>query len=66
MGLGKIEIILIIVFLIVLLFVGAKKLPELARGLGQSAKELKKGFREDEEEVVVSKTVKKSSSAKKN
>jgi len=65
MGLGKVEIILIIVFLIVLLFVGAKKLPELARGLGQSAKELKKGFSEDEEEVVVSKTVKKSSTAKK-
>ncbi len=50
MGLGKIEIILIIVLVIVLLFAGGKKLPELARGLGQSAKELRKGFKDDEEE----------------
>ncbi len=47
MGLGKIEIILLIVLVIVILFVGAKKLPELARGIGQSAKELKKGFKDD-------------------
>ena len=44
MGIGKVEIILLIILFIVLLFVGAKKLPELARGIGQSAKELKKGF----------------------
>jgi len=53
MGIGKVEIILLIVLVIILLFVGAKKLPELARGIGQSAKELKKGFTEglpDEEE----------------
>lgn len=49
MSLGKVEIILLIVLVIILLFVGARKLPELARGIGQSAKELKKGFREDEE-----------------
>lgn len=47
---GKIEIIALIVLIIVLLFVGAKKLPELARGIGQSAKELKKGFAEDPED----------------
>jgi sec-independent protein translocase protein TatA len=46
MGFGKIEIILLIVLVIILLFVGAKKLPELARGVGASAKELKKGFSE--------------------
>lgn len=46
MGIGKIEIIALIVLVIVLLFVGAKKLPELARGVGQSAKELKKGFKD--------------------
>jgi len=49
MGLGKVEIILLIVLVIILLFVGAKKLPELARGIGQSAKELKKGFTEEDE-----------------
>ncbi len=49
MGLGKIEIILLIALVITLLFVGGKKLPELARGVGQSVKEIKKGFREDDE-----------------
>lgn len=48
MGLGKIELILIIVLIIIILFFGAKKLPELARSIGESAKELKKGFRDDE------------------
>jgi sec-independent protein translocase protein TatA len=48
MTLGKVEIIGLIILVIILLFVGAKKLPELARGIGQSAKELKKGFREDD------------------
>ena len=63
MGLGKVEIILLIVLVIILLFVGAKKLPELARGIGQSAKELKKGFREDEDEKLTE--VKKPQSSKK-
>ena len=63
MGLGKVEIILLIVLVIILLFVGAKKLPELARGIGQSAKELKKGFREDEDEKLTE--VKKTQSSKK-
>jgi sec-independent protein translocase protein TatA len=47
MGLGKVELILIIVLVIIVLFYGSKKLPELARSVGQSAKELKKGFRDD-------------------
>jgi sec-independent protein translocase protein TatA len=46
MTLGKMEIALLIVLVIILLLVGAKKLPELARGIGQSAKELKKGFQD--------------------
>ena len=59
MALGKIEIILLIALVIILLFVGAKKLPELARGIGQSANELKKGFRGDNDEPTEKKTAKK-------
>lgn len=43
---------LLIVLLIVLLIFGARKLPELARSLGASAKEFRKGIEaadEDEE-----------------
>ena len=48
--LGKTEIIILIVLAVVVLFVGGKKLPELARGVGQAGKELKKGFRDDEDD----------------
>ncbi len=41
-GLGPTEIILILV--VILLLFGAKKLPELARSLGKSSKEFKKGM----------------------
>ena len=47
MNFGMTEI-LIVAFIIVLLF-GAKKLPELAKGLGSSIKQFKKGIDEDEE-----------------
>jgi sec-independent protein translocase protein TatA len=36
----------IIIMLVVLVFFGAKKLPEMARGLGQGIKEFKKASRE--------------------
>lgn len=65
MGFGKIEIILLIVLVIILLFVGAKKLPELARGIGQSAKELKKGFSDGLPDEDDKSTAKKSSATKK-
>jgi sec-independent protein translocase protein TatA len=38
---------LVIVLLIVLLLFGAKKLPDLARSLGESVKEVRKGFSDD-------------------
>ncbi len=45
---GKFEVILIIVLIITVLFVGGKKLPELARGVGEAGRELKKGFKEED------------------
>jgi sec-independent protein translocase protein TatA len=35
---------LIVILAVLVLLVGAKKLPELARGVGQSVRELKKGL----------------------
>jgi sec-independent protein translocase protein TatA len=43
---GGMELLLIL-FIVLLLF-GAKRLPELAKGLGQSVKEFKKASQEDE------------------
>jgi sec-independent protein translocase protein TatA len=48
MNLGFQEILLI--FLIVLILFGAKKLPELARSMGQALKEFKKAMRETSED----------------
>lgn len=45
-GLGYQELMIILV--IVLLLFGANKLPELARGLGKSVSEFKKGQSEEE------------------
>ena len=40
--------ILIIFFILILLF-GARKIPELARGMGQGIKEFRKGIKEGED-----------------
>jgi sec-independent protein translocase protein TatA len=45
-GLGYQELMIILV--IVLLLFGAQKLPELARGLGKSVSEFKRGQNEDD------------------
>lgn len=44
---GKTEELLIILLIILILF-GGKKLPELARSIGQSVKEVRKGFGDEE------------------
>jgi len=49
MSLGIWEILIILA--IVLLLFGGKKLPELARGLGQSAKEFKRGLQDEGDEA---------------
>lgn len=49
MGLGTQEIILIL--LVVLIFFGAKKIPELARGIGKGVSEFKKGMNEVQNEL---------------
>lgn len=41
---------LLIILAVVLLLFGAKKLPELSRSIGQSARELRKGLSGDETE----------------
>lgn len=48
-GIGAQEILLIL--LIIVLLFGAKKIPEIARGLGRSVSEFKKGIREVDEEI---------------
>jgi sec-independent protein translocase protein TatA len=47
MRLGGLEIVLILV--IVLLLFGAKRIPELMKGLGKGAREFKEGLRGDDE-----------------
>lgn len=49
LGLGGQEMVLI--FLALLLFFGAKKLPELARGLGKGIKEFKDATKEVRENI---------------
>ncbi len=48
-NLGAGEIILIV--LVILLLFGAKKIPELARGIGKGMSEFKKGIKDVENEI---------------
>ena len=49
-GLGFQELLLILA--IVLVFFGGKKLPELSRGIGQTIKEIRKGFTQEIDKPV--------------
>ncbi len=61
MGMPSMPELLIILAIVVLLF-GAKKIPELAKGLGSGIKNFKKAMREDEEEVSSKEKIEKSES----
>ena len=51
MPMGGLEVVILLV--IILLFFGAKRIPELARSLGVGARELKKAASEDDENQAV-------------
>ena len=63
-GLGAQELLLIL--LIILLLFGARKIPEIARGLGKSVAEFKKGTRELEDEIKKEDTEKRQPPEKEN
>ena len=48
-GIGTWEILLI--FLVILLMFGAKRIPEIARGIGKGVTEFKKGVRDIQDEI---------------
>ncbi|MBM4167382.1 MAG: twin-arginine translocase TatA/TatE family subunit [Ignavibacteria bacterium] len=56
-NIGTTEIILIL--LIVLIFFGAKKIPELAQGLGKGVREFRKAARDIQDEIEKESTEKK-------
>jgi len=49
-GLGAQELLLIL--LVILLLFGAKKIPEIARGLGKGMSEFKRAMRETQDELT--------------
>ncbi len=57
MGMPSMPELLIVLAIVVLLF-GAKKIPDLAKGMGKGIKDFKKAIKDDEEDVkeVASKT----------
>ena len=57
LGLGMQEILLIA--LVVLLFFGGKKIPELMKGLGKGVKSFKDGLKEVEKDIDLDETEKK-------
>jgi sec-independent protein translocase protein TatA len=42
---------LILIFLFILIFFGAKKIPEIAKGLGQGVREFRRAMRDVEENI---------------
>ena len=59
-GFGKVEELVVLLIIILVLF-GAKKLPELSKGIAQSVKEVRKGFKDDSSDQTVKTEVEKPS-----
>ncbi len=57
MGMPSMPELLVILAIVVLLF-GAKKIPDLAKGMGKGIKDFKKAIRDDDEEVAKAKEIK--------
>lgn len=62
-GLGRFEELIVILVIILVLF-GGKKLPELSRGLSDSIREIRKGFKDEEPDEKKKATKVKEKSAK--
>ena len=58
MGVPSMPELLIILAIVVLLF-GAKKIPDLAKGIGKGIKSFKKEMKEDEEESLAKEEIEK-------
>lgn len=50
-GVGKVEELVIVLIIILVLF-GAKKLPELSKGIAESIREVRKGFHDEPKKTV--------------
>ena len=57
---------LIVILAVVLLLFGAKRLPEMARSLGKSSREFKKGLKEGADEDAAEEEAKKTSAEAKS
>ncbi len=58
LNLKPLEIILILV--VVLLLFGAKRLPEMAKGIGQSVREFRKGIKDMKDDIATESKLEKS------
>lgn len=63
-NIGAWEIIVIV--LVILIFFGAKKIPELAQGIGKGMKEFKKAIKDVEDDIKINDTDKKDSTKDKS